>query len=46
VTQALRESYCRTIGRNPQPTAAIIDSQLVKTTEMGGPCAAKTAAGR
>ena len=38
VTQALRESYRRTIGRNPQPTAAIIDSQSVGTTEMGGPC--------
>jgi putative transposase len=37
VTQVLRESYRRTIGRNPQPTAAIIDSQSVKTTEMGGP---------
>ncbi|WP_371823155.1 MULTISPECIES: IS5 family transposase [Microvirga] len=37
VTQVLRESYRRTIGRPPQPTAAIIDSQSVKTTEMGGP---------
>jgi Transposase DDE domain len=37
VTQALRESYRRTIGRSPQPTAAIIDSQSVKTSEMGGP---------
>ena len=37
VTQVLRESYRRTIGRNPQPTAAIIDSQSVKTSEMGGP---------
>ena len=37
VTQALRESYRRSIGRAPQPTAAIIDSQSVKTTEMGGP---------
>ena len=37
VTQALRESYRRTIGRAAQPTAAILDSQSVKTTEMGGP---------
>jgi putative transposase len=37
VTQALRESYRRRIGRAAQPTAAIIDSQSVKSTEMGGP---------
>jgi len=37
VTQALRERYRRTIGRAPQPTAAILDTQSVKTTEMGGP---------
>jgi putative transposase len=37
VTQALRERYRRTIGRASQPTAAILDTQSVKTTEMGGP---------
>ena len=37
MTQALRESYHRAIGRSPQRTAAIINSHSVKTTEMGGP---------
>ena len=37
VTRVLRESYRRTIGRASQPTAAILDGQSVKTTEMGGP---------
>jgi transposase len=32
VTQALRESYRCRIGRARQPTAAIIDSQSVRTT--------------
>ena len=37
VTRVLRESDRQRIGRTAQPTAAIIDSQSVRTTEMGGP---------
>ena len=37
VTRMLRESDRQRIGRTAQPTAAIIDSQSVRTTEMGGP---------
>jgi transposase len=37
VTQAVRESDRRTMGRAAELTAAIIDSQSVKITEMGGP---------
>jgi len=36
VTQVLRESYRCMTGRAPQQTAAIIDSQSIKTSEMGG----------
>jgi putative transposase len=33
---ALREELRRAVGRDPQPSAAIIDSQSVKTTGAGG----------
>src|SRR4051794_17939741 len=37
INQVLRENYRKTRGRNPQPSAAVSDSQSVKTAEAGGP---------
>ncbi len=42
VLDAIHDSLRRRVrvaeGRGPEPTAAILDSQSVKSTDVGGPC--------
>ncbi len=44
LNQVLREQVRMKQGRSPQATAAIVDSQSVKTTEKRGKCTASMAA--
>ncbi len=42
---ALRRDLRAALGRRPEPSAAVLDSQTVRTTEKGGPAATTAASG-
>ena len=46
IHDALRDAVRRAAGRDPSPSAAILDAQSVKTAEKGGSVAASMAARR
>ena len=46
INRELRQRFRKSLGREPKPTAASVDSQAVKTTVKRGRCMASTGAKR